>query len=146
MKKIINGKVYNTATAAQIGERAENITDSLDYVIETLYRKRTGEFFLHGEGGARSIYSTRIDENNWASGAAIMPLTYDAAQKWAEEHLTADEYAAAFGMPTEADDPAATESLRVYLPARAKRLLDLECQKTGKTLAQIVADLAETLA
>ena len=46
MKKYINGKVYDTETAQLIGTYANggNWRDFSHYE-ETLYRKRTGEFF-----------------------------------------------------------------------------------------------------
>ena len=50
MKKIINGKLYNTDTARQIGSWDNNITDRLYWVSETLYQKQRGEFFLPPSG------------------------------------------------------------------------------------------------
>lgn len=51
MKKIINGKKYDTETATSVGEYSSNYACS-DYkhYDETLYKKKTGEFFLYGEG------------------------------------------------------------------------------------------------
>ena len=51
MRKIINNKVYDTDTATWIGlsDNGHEYNDSA-YSGETLYRKRTGEHFLHGEG------------------------------------------------------------------------------------------------
>ena len=53
MKKIINGKVYDTASAKLVGEW-DNGRYGRDFgrCAEELYQKRTGEFFLHGSGGA----------------------------------------------------------------------------------------------
>lgn len=96
MKKIINGKMYNTSTAKQMGEWW-NRNSGLDYIRETLFRKRTGEFFLHGEGGARTKYAKRTGSNFWEGSEEIMQLSWDEARDWAEEHLTADEYEEIFG-------------------------------------------------
>ena len=60
MKKIINGKLYDTSTAHLVGEWDNQLYGNPDYAAESLYRKRTGEFFLHGEGGARSRYAQLV--------------------------------------------------------------------------------------
>ena len=64
---------------------------------ETLYRKRTGEFFLYGEGGPMSKYGVAYGDNEWGYGEEIRPLTVDEAKAWAEKHLDADEYEEVFG-------------------------------------------------
>ena len=84
MKKIINGKLYDTETAKKLGDWDNGLcTSDFNYVCETLYKKRTGEFFLLGEGGAATNYSERIGSNDWCYGYAIMPMSFDEAQKWA---------------------------------------------------------------
>lgn len=106
MKKIINAKVYDTDTARHIGWW-ENEQSDLDYVQETLYCKRTGEYFLYGEGGARTKYSTMQGANSWSSGEMIIPLTYDAAREWAENHLETEKYLKEFEI--ESDDESKTK-------------------------------------
>ena len=103
MKKIINNKLYDTETAKELGSW-ENMADvrNFNYFTETLYRKRTGEFFLHGDGGPATKYAVSIGQNQWSGGQKIIPLTVEAARSWAEQHLDADEYAQVFGMPDEA--------------------------------------------
>lgn len=97
-KKIINGKKYDTDTAKKVGKYDNNCLPSdFHYYEEILFQKKTGEFFLYGEGGALSKYSTSL-ENGWhGDGYKIIPLTTQAAIEWAEEHLDADEYEAIFG-------------------------------------------------
>ena len=97
MKKIINGRLYNTETSIRMGSHETGTCGSIDYSEETLYRKRTGEFFIHGYGGANTKYARRNASGNWCSGEEITPLEYDAARKWAEHHLEADDYEKAFG-------------------------------------------------
>lgn len=46
MKKIINGKMYNTETAEFIDSYESGYPKDFAYVYEALYRKKTGEFFL----------------------------------------------------------------------------------------------------
>lgn len=62
------------------------------YVHEGLYLKRTGEFFLYGEGGPRSKYAEEISANSWSGGELLIPLTDDEAKEWAERHLSGDDY------------------------------------------------------
>lgn len=102
MRKIINNKVYDTATATWIG-LADNGHDynDLAYSGETLYRKRTGEYFLHGEGGPMTSYAVRTGSNSWRGSERITPISYAAARQWAEEHLDAEAYEAEFGAVTE---------------------------------------------
>ena len=105
MKKIINGKLYDTDTAKELGFWDNGyFPNDFNYCAEWLHRKRTGEYFLYGKGGARSKYGERAGSNLWADGRTIIPMTYEEARRWAEEKLDADEYAEIFGMPDEGDD------------------------------------------
>ena len=122
MKKIINGKLYDTSTAHLVGSWDNNMGGTFDYAAESLYRKRTGEFFLHGEGGARSRYAAQCGYGSWGSGETIIPLTWDSARQWAEEHLDADEYQSAFGKIVEDDSrTVVTLSLAASSLEKAKR-------------------------
>ena len=96
MKQIINGKKYSTETAKKVGYYSSPFS-GFDHYSETLYRKKTGEFFLFGEGGANSKYTRQIDMNTWSGDSRIIPMTEAEAKKWAERSLDADEYEAIFG-------------------------------------------------
>lgn len=137
MKKIINGKLYNTDTARNLGSY-ENIADAgnFHYFSEALYQKRTGEYFLHGQGGPMSRYAEAIDQNSWAWGERIAPLSVEAARKWAEEHLDADDYAAAFGMPDEGDD--AVEAIHVQVSAAIMAEVRAQAAANGESLRAFV--------
>ena len=136
MKKIINKKLYDTDTAQNMGADGNgyNVND-FNCVCETLYRKRTGEYFLHGEGGARSRYASR-EGNMWGWGQQIIPLTYDEAQEWAEKHLTADEYAEAFGMPDEGDD--SKTAITITLPTAKAAALRQAAEKAGMSIGAYI--------
>lgn len=101
MKKIIGGKKYDTGTAKKMGSHSYSHPGDFSYFSEELYRKKTGEFFLFGEGGASSKYSKSCGCNTWSGSEEIIPLTELEAKKWAEKHLTADEYEEIFGEVTE---------------------------------------------
>jgi hypothetical protein len=97
VKKIINGKMYNTETAKEQGSY-ENMWNNTDFnhYSETLYKKKTKEFFLYGSGGALSKYSSSGGGSSWGTNE-IIPLTDSEAKNWAMEHLEADEYIDIFG-------------------------------------------------
>lgn len=139
MKKIINGKRYDTETATQVGYW-QNMADTrqFGYVCETLYRKRGGEYFLHGEGGAMSKYSRDLGDNQWCGGEAIIPLSIEAATQWAEEHLEADEYEAEFGEAPEDDERA---TVYATVSAEAKRKLERMALEQGKTQAEVLESI-----
>lgn len=97
MKKIINGKKYDTDTAASIAEASWGGGYSdFHWTSETLYKKRTGEYFLFGEGGPASGYA-KNEGFGWCAGEEIRPMTEAEAKDWAEQHMDADDYEAAFG-------------------------------------------------
>ena len=102
MKKIIKGKLYDTSTAHELGWNGGG--DGLTRWHESLYQKRTGEYFLHGEGGPMSRYAETTNENEWSGGEKIIPLTCEKARQWAEENLGADQYIKIFGAPDESTD------------------------------------------
>ena len=101
-KKIINGKLYNTETATLVGEWWNNYsTNDFKYCEEKLYRKRTGEYFLYGEGGPLSKYRENYGDNCWGYGEEINPLSVQEAKQWAEKYISVDRYLAEFGEVTE---------------------------------------------
>jgi hypothetical protein len=107
MKKVIRNKVYDTDTAQLLGDWDNGYyTSDFQYCAEALYRKRTGEYFLHGAGHAMSKYAGHSgNSSGW--GEKITPLTYEEAREWAEAHLDADDYISIFGEPAEDDSVTA---------------------------------------
>lgn len=131
MKKIINGKVYDTETAKRVAVYYASCGRSdFHYYEEELYRKKTGEFFLYGEGNAASPYSRRCGQNEWCGGEKIVPLTFKEAQEWAEKHLDGDEYCAIFGEP---DESGESVTLGIQVSAAAAAKLKREAAKNGIT-------------
>lgn len=85
MKRVINGKMYDTNTANEIAETIE-YDNGTPKIWRTLYRKKNGEFFLHKEEHAfNDIYNS------------IKPITENEAKEFAEKHLDGDGYEAIFG-------------------------------------------------
>lgn len=144
MKKIIKNKVYDTGTAQKCGEYEPNPYQSdFSYFCETLYRKKTGTFFLHGEGNAASKYSRSCGQNETCRGEKIIPLTYAEAQAWAEEHLDGDDYIAIFGEPEEDDGSVA--ALNIRISAAKMQKLRQAAGKRGVSLVELVESMIDTL-
>jgi len=131
MKKIINGKRYDTETATLIGEASYSNRSDFRYWHEELYQKKTGEYFLYGEGGPASKYSKTIGLNEWTGSEAIVPLTLKEAQEWGEKYLDADEYEKVFGRAEEGKSQIAT-----WIPNSVKAEAD-KLREEGYTLADI---------
>ena len=114
MKKIINGKLYDTTTAREVAScyHGEGPMDFRHY-SEKLYRKRTGEYFLAGEGGPMTHYAVSTGQNSWSGGEKIIPLTYSEATEWAEREMDADDYQAEFGAVSDGE----LAHLHISLPA-----------------------------
>lgn len=97
MKKVIDGKLYNTETATLCGSYSNGYSyNDFQFCAERLYRTKKGQFFLHGEGGPMSAYSESYG-NMSCGGEGIRLLALDEAREWGQEHLSADRYVNAFG-------------------------------------------------
>lgn len=136
MKKIINGKRYDTETAEEMGWWNNSYPrNDFNFCEEILFKKRTGEFFLYGSGGAMSPYNSRSG-NSWGWGEAIRPLTVEQAQKWAEEKLEADEYENIFGEVAEDD----TRKIVTYsLPVSVIEKIRAEAEEKGMSMSELIA-------
>lgn len=141
MKKIINGKKYDTDTAKEVGYKASGVSPrDLSWWRETLYVKRTGEFFLYGEGGPMTKYAVSCGQNQWCGSSKIIPLNTEAAQKWVSEHLSVDEYESLFGEVTEDD----SKRIVTYsLPARTIDKLKRAASSQEISLSDAVAAAIE---
>ena len=140
MKKVINGKLYDTDKAKRLGYDGGG--DGFTRWSEELYQKRTGEFFLYGEGGAKTQYAEYVEGpgGGWTSGAMIMTLSYGAARKWAEKHLSADEYEEIFDLPSEDAEPVA---LNIQIDAVLMARIKEKAAEDGASLTATVAALLE---
>lgn len=97
MKAIIKGRKYNTDTARLVARDSNDLGwRDYRYYIESLYRKKTGEFFLYGEGGPASKYRVR-NGDCWDTGEQIIPLTNEKAREWIEQNCSVETYEELFG-------------------------------------------------
>lgn len=138
MRKVVNGRVYDTDTAKLVCEWDNGeMPSGLGYVYHGLHRKKTGEFFLHVCGGAATNWAKPTETGGTRRAEHVVLATYDEARALVEAHGTADEYEAVFGLCE--DEPAVVITVR-GVDAQAKALLDREASKTGRQLGEIVSE------
>lgn len=142
MKKIINNKRYDTDTAREIGEYSYMNRRDFAYFCETLYCKRTGEYFIYGEGGPASKYAETVGQNEWCGGERIIPMSYEKAREWAERHLDADDYEKEFGEVAEDDS---TETVTISLPAATIARIRRKAQEEGRSVSAIIGEMVAGL-
>lgn len=143
MKRIIKGKVYDTETAKKVASWYSSYArNDFHYYEEELYQKKTGEFFLYGDGNAASPYSKSCGQNEWCGSEKIVPLTFAEAQEWAEKHLDGEDYCEIFGEP---DEEAEDVLLGIRVSAVAAAKLKRIAAKTGKPQNRIVEELINNM-
>ena len=140
MKKVINGKMYNTETADLLATWDNGRWGNFDVLEEKLFRKRNGEFFLYGHGGPRSPYSKFSGDGLEVGGKSIMLLSEKEAREWAEEHLNGDEYEEIFGI-VEEDESQAT--ITISISANAMERGQRAAAKRGISLPALIEKLLQ---
>jgi len=129
MNKVINGKKYDTETAHKLiktGVAFDNYGH--DVCTATLYRKRTGEYFLYTED---SVSET----------VGIRPLlTLTEAKAWAEKHLDVNEYEEIFGEIEEdfEEDMELNQQISVLIPVTIYNELKLKKDSTGTNISALI--------
>ena len=140
MRKIINGKQYDTDTARACGACGHHAVSDYKWFCETLYRKKTGEFFLYGEGHAASPYARSCSDGTRSPGEKIIPLAYEAARQWAEDNLDAEEYEEIFGAVVEDDSRVA---VNLSLPTNTVQKARRAAAEQGITLSAYIERLIQ---
>lgn len=140
MKTIIKGKRYDTGSARALGRFQHLGRNDFSYYSEELYQKRTGEFFLYGEGGPASRYSRSVGLNEWAGGEKIIPLTVEAAREWAEKNLDVDEYESIFG---ECAEDNSKKIVTYSLPVRTIEKIKRMAAEQGLNLSEVIERLVD---
>lgn len=134
MNKVINGKRYDTETAELVGEWTNGHRyGEFQYECEKLYRKKTGEFFLYGSGGAMSSYAVPSGNHNWTGSSKITPISINEAKKWVEKNLDADDYESLFELEEEGNI-----AYSFLIPENLYNRLKEKSDKTEKTMKDII--------
>lgn len=135
MKKIIKNKVYDTETAKECGTYANTYdTRNFGFCQETLYKKKTGEYFIYGKGNVFSKYA-HVHGNDRGWGDQIIPVDYEGAKDWAEEHLDAEEYTSIFG---EVEEDESKSTLNIYIRKDVIAKLKQQSEQEGISISEII--------
>ncbi len=82
MKKIINAKLYDTATAEKLAEKWNGLnTSDVRNFRETLFKTKKGSYFLYGEGGAATRWAKK-NGNSLDAGRNIIQMDKWKAMEW----------------------------------------------------------------
>ena len=130
MRKVINGRTYNTETSKKIGSWDNGIYgNDFRSCEENLYKNTKGAYFLVGSGGPLSKYSVSHG-NNTSGSTEIIPMAEEEAQAWAEERLTGEEVEAEFGAQEEAAPSDLTTRERVNMTINSEIMARLRKHST----------------
>ena len=95
MKKRISGLKYDTDTAIFVGYYCI-VADEVRYsFVETLYYKRTGEFFIYRRGG--DINEEDFNNDYWVIRPEIYPISFQDAKTWTKKHCSKHKLISLFG-------------------------------------------------
>jgi hypothetical protein len=98
MKQIINGKRYNTDTATLLHEWSNDYYgNDFRWCEESLYKTKSGNYFLTGSGGPMSKYSRSCGSNTVCGGSGLEPISRKEAITWLEDHDGTEELEEHFG-------------------------------------------------
>lgn len=114
MKQVINGRLYDTDTAAKIGTHKKKHN-------ETLFQKKNGEFFILSEE----------DEDN----SEIFPLATNDAQEWVGKNLPIEKYEEMFG---EVDEGGAHIHMCISLTPDIAEVIKFRAGKAGVSVSTYI--------
>ncbi|MDH4051598.1 MAG: hypothetical protein OEU93_08465 [Rubrivivax sp.] len=102
MKAVINGKTYNTSSATLVCDLpcSANRGD-FGWHDTSLYITKKRNFFLAGEGGARSMWSEPIGNNGSIGGRGLRPVSEQEARDYMEAANCDEGDFAAVGLDVE---------------------------------------------
>ena len=144
MNKVIKGKRYDTETATELlTYDSDYSTRDFNYFSETLYQKRTGEYFLYGHGGAMSNYAVSCGQNEWCGGEKIIPYSIAQAKAWVEKHFDADEYEKIFGSIEEGKTQVCI-SLDKSTLAQLKKLASAKSMTASELIGRLIEHYGAT--
>jgi hypothetical protein len=132
MRTVIKNKVYDTTTAAWIADYTHS------GVTETLYRKKTGEYFAH-------FFNERAEDTDkagWRGKEKVVPYDFDTARAWGELRLDKARYKELFGGDT-GESGSTVVSIRVSRATLAK--MRKAQSETGESIGQIFDRLAAVI-
>ena len=141
MKKVINGRVYDTATAKKLAVHEVGSPEYASWYKETLYQKRTNELFLHGVGNSASPYGVPHPNSLFGAPAEnIKPLTWSDANDWGEANLELKTYEEIFGDYLEQEEDYRIP-LTLSISSNAVKVARRMAAKSNMTLSAYIESL-----
>lgn len=140
VKRIIDGKLYDTKQATLIAEsRYEGASDDEHYK-EALYRNDYGVLFLAAEGGVESFYAALLQDGKPTRGTDVIPVTATEALRWLEDHDHLEEIETLFGKQPQAGYETLPIDLRVSpkLKARIELMAAMENLTVNDWLSHLI--------
>jgi HicB family len=134
MKRIIDGKTYNTETATLVAKAHQHPED--DFHFNELYQTRHGAYFAYHGDWSRDAEGPGF--------ADIMPLLPSEAQSWMERHAWAELIEEHFGEQPEAGEAESRYTLR--MPDSLKKRLDAIAAAKKQSLNAWIVRCLETCA
>ncbi|MFD1362777.1 hypothetical protein [Lentibacillus salinarum] len=86
MKKIIEGKRYNTETATEIYDWSRGIPGDFNYRRKTLYHTKKGAWFIHHVGGPNTDMAVAVWDNSFSGSEDIEPIGEDEAFEFLQKY------------------------------------------------------------
>lgn len=106
MIMIIDGKRYDTETADCVYAWSNNhFVSDLGHRSKSLYRTKSGAWFLHHEGGAMSDMAVSVGSNEYGGSEKIEPVSEDDAFGFLQRH---------------SDDADAMKTIEKYFASRVE--------------------------
>lgn len=87
MKKVINGKIYDTDKATKICalNQGNGISDVYWAEFELYQTLKSKRFFIAGKGGPLSLFGKPSRDGGWDSGEGIIPISEEKALELCEK-------------------------------------------------------------
>ena len=134
MRYQVYGTWYDTDKAKLIGVHESG--EGAEYGYQALYRTRTGKYFVHVSGNVPEF----DDVKRRKKGDKIILVSYDKAEKWARDHMTADEFLCYFG-----EHPNDGKEGRVVVTLRLKRKQYLKVKREADKRGLFMNEYIELL-
>ncbi len=137
MKKVIDGRVYDTDKAQLLGEVQHGDYGNFESWGQALYKSKSGLYFMNCWGGPLSQYGYSCPGGNISGDDFIHPVNIEQAKNWSEKNMTGDEYIEAFGDPEDTEKTAMTFTIDNDIALKLREYQS----NTGKSMSSIVSDL-----
>ena len=100
MKRIIDGVRYDTEKATEVGSHEHGSypqSGDFSHWTATLYKTKSGRFFLNGEGGAMTMFAESSPYGGASGGSKLIQIEPAEALDWAERYLDTQAVEEHFG-------------------------------------------------